>query len=102
MTDIQKKLRKWFRRRDWSVYDNNGGCGTVCLEKVALENPDYSFVFDYHEFSLHDKITIRVINPKYETICSIRVTKEELLKIVEVVTAAKLELETIRDMKGMK
>lgn len=103
MTTVQKKLRQWLRRRGWRVFDNNGGCGTVCCE-IPMDSPnlpDYSFIFDYSAFAYGaDNIRISVLDSQAKYVYSTLVTREALLKIVELSRAAEMELETIRDMRG--
>lgn len=91
MTKSQLKLRQWFRKRGWSVVDNNGGCGTVNLYRDPIE-------IDYFEFGYHDAITIKLFDSNGDYIYT-TVSVDELKKLIELVEVCKIELESLRDNK---
>lgn len=89
MTDTQRKLRRWFRRRGWSVVDNNGGCGTVNLLKGPLE-------IDYFAFADNETIVMKLYDSNSDYICT-KVNLEELRMMLELVKVCRMELECSRE-----
>lgn len=89
MTDTQRKLRQWFRRRGWSVVDNNGGCGTVNLMKDSLE-------IDYFAFGDEKNVILKFYNSNSDTICT-KIGLNELEEILELIEVCRMELECSRE-----
>lgn len=108
MTNTQKKIREWFRRRKWHVYDNNGGLGTFYAEGPCRNNydgiyaSDLSIAFDYHAFSskmIRVNIFGRLKNrngQEQEIDISVPISREELQQIIALANVCDMELECSR------